>query len=62
MTFGGDVHDLRYITFLEQLPPSVHPEWQAITRSVFARALGTASRSRMRTWWRPGTNPARGDG
>ena len=38
--FGGEVLDRVYVTFLEHLPPSTHPEWQAVTRSVFDRALG----------------------
>ncbi len=40
VTFGGDVLDLFYALFLEHLPLSVHPEWQAVTRSIFDRALG----------------------
>ena len=32
--------DLCYVPFLEHLPASVHPEWEALARSVFDRALG----------------------
>ncbi|MFP5371934.1 MAG: hypothetical protein ACLGI3_14470 [Actinomycetes bacterium] len=40
VAFGGDVLDLFHITFLEHLPAAVHPEWEALARSAFDRAVG----------------------